>query len=65
MSGGLDGISGPVLLSEATINTVTGVVGTKGPITVGPLPVGFVIVGATYDPAAQTWHVLYGVPENQ
>lgn len=50
---------GPYHLTEVDIDSATGAISTKGPVavTISNALAGAVI-GATYDPAAQTWHVL-------
>lgn len=54
----------PYNLSEVEIDVANGAITTKGPISVSVAGAeSGSIVGATYDAAAQTWHVLIATPE--
>lgn len=52
----------PVNLSVETVVEATGIRGNHGPVQLPAPPAGAVIIAASYDAAAGTWHILYATP---
>lgn len=50
-------------LSEADVNTTSGVITTKGPLPITGLLIGTVVLAAQYDSTIPGWRLLIANPE--